>query len=194
MQAASPITSPPCADIGLIRTHFPALERRHRGQPVAYFDGPGGTQTPRDVVDAMVDYLYHHNANTHWRYPSSVETDAMIGAARAALADFLGASPEEIAFGANMTTLTFHLARSPGRPWKAGDEVVSTELDPHANVAPWEARARERGVTLVMVPSIAETGQLDWAALEAAVSPKTRLLATGAASNALGTISDVGRA
>jgi cysteine desulfurase family protein (TIGR01976 family) len=194
MQAASPITSPPCADIGLIRTHFPALERRHRGQPVAYFDGPGGTQTPRDVVDAMVDYLYHHNANTHWRYPSSVETDAMIGAARAALADFLGATAEEVAFGANMTTLTFHLARSLGRAWKAGDEVVITELDHHANVAPWEALARDRGITLVVVPFVAETGQLDWPALEAAVSPRTRLLAIGAASNALGTISDVARA
>ena len=194
MQAASAITSPPCADVGLIRAHFPALERRHRGRPVAYFDGPGGTQTPREVVDAMVDYLYHHNANTHWRYPSSVETDAMIGAARAALADFLGATPEEIAFGANMTTLTFHLARSLGRTWKAGDEVVITELDHHANVAPWEALARERGITLVVVPFVAETGQLDWPALEAAVSRRTRLLAIGAASNALGTISDVARA
>jgi cysteine desulfurase family protein (TIGR01976 family) len=194
MQAASPSTSSRCVDVGLIRPRFPALERRHRGRPVAYFDGPGGTQAPGDVVDAMVDYLYHHNANTHWRYPSSVETDVMIGAARAALADFLGATPEEIAFGANMTTLTFHLARSLGRTWNAGDEVVITELDHHANVAPWEALARERGITLVMVPFIAETGQLDWAALEAAVSPRTRLLAIGAASNALGTISDVARA
>ena len=91
MQAASPITGSECVGVDAIRARFPALERRHRGRPVAYFDGPGGTQTPRDVVEAMVDYLYHHNANTHWRYPSSVETDAMIGAARVALADFLGA-------------------------------------------------------------------------------------------------------
>jgi cysteine desulfurase family protein (TIGR01976 family) len=194
MQAASPITSPECADAEAIRARFPALERRHRGRAVAYFDGPGGTQTPRDVVDAMVDYLYHHNANTHWRYPSSVETDAMIGEARAALADFLGASSEEIAFGANMTTLTFHLARALGRSWGPGDEVVITELDHHANVAPWEALARERGVTLRVVPFVPETGQLDWGALEASLSSRTRLLAVGAASNALGTISDVSRA
>ena len=194
MQAASPITGPVCADVDSIRTRFPALERRHRGRAVAYFDGPGGTQTPRDVVEAMVDYLYHHNANTHWRYPSSVETDAMIDAARSALADFLGATPQEIAFGANMTTLTFHLARALGRRWGPGDEVVITELDHHANVAPWEALARERGVTLRVVPFVAETGQLDWSALEAALSSRTRLLAIGAASNALGTISDVSRA
>ena len=170
MQAASPLTGSECVGVDAIRACFPALERRHRGRPVAYFDGPGGTQTPRDVVEAMVDYLYHHNANTHWRYPSSVETDAMIGAARAALADFLGGTPEEIAFGANMTTLTFHLARALGRTWKAGDEIVITELDHHANVAPWEALARERGVTLVVVPFVAETGQLDWPSLEAALS------------------------
>jgi len=194
MQAAPPISPRVCAGVDSIRARFPALERRHRERVVAYFDGPGGTQTPRDVVDVMVDYLYHHNANTHWRYPSSVETDAMIDAARAALADFLGATPQEIAFGANMTTLTFHLARALGRRWGPGDEVVITELDHHANVAPWEALARERGVTLRMVPFVAETGQLDWGALEAALSPRTRLLAVGAASNALGTISDVSRA
>ena len=194
MQAASPIPGRESLDVDAIRARFPALERQHRGRAVAYFDGPGGTQTPRDVVDAVVDYLYHHNANTHWRYPSSVETDAMIAAARGALADFLGATPEEIAFGANMTTLTFHLARALGRTWKAGDEIVITELDHHANVAPWEALARERGVTLVVVPFVAETGQLDWPALEAALSARTRLLAVGAASNALGTISDVARA
>jgi cysteine desulfurase family protein (TIGR01976 family) len=194
MQAASPIGAPRCAEVDSIRARFPALERRHHGRAVAYFDGPGGTQTPREVVEAMVDYLYHHNANTHWRYPSSVETDAMIDAARAALADLLGATPREIAFGANMTTLTFHLARALGRRWGPGDEVVITELDHDANVAPWEALARERGVTLRVVPFVAETGQLDWGTLEAALSSRTRLLALGAASNALGTISDVSRA
>src|SRR5690348_14773844 len=94
-----------------IRAHFPALERRQAGQLVAYFDGPGGTQVPRSVAEAMTDYLLHHNANTHWLYPTSEETDAMLLDARRALADFLHAQPEEIAFGANMTTLTFHLSR-----------------------------------------------------------------------------------
>src|SRR4051812_49841331 len=98
-----------------IRAHFPALTRVHLNQPVAYFDGPGGTQVPRAVVEAMADYMYHHNANTHWVYPTSVETDAAIAGARAALGDLLNARPDEIAFGANMTTLTFHLARAIGR-------------------------------------------------------------------------------
>jgi cysteine desulfurase family protein (TIGR01976 family) len=177
-----------------IRARFPALVRRHGGHPVAYFDGPGGTQVPQVVVDAMADYLLHHNANTHWRYPTSEETDRLLAGARAALADLLGATPAEIVFGANMTTLTFHLGRALGRGWGAGDEIVVTELDHHANVAPWQALARERGVTLRSVPVVPETGELDWAALERLLSHRTRLLAIGAASNALGTINDVTRA
>jgi cysteine desulfurase family protein (TIGR01976 family) len=177
-----------------IRAQFPASKREHRGVPVAYFDGPGGTQVPTSVVDAMSDYLFHHNANTHWHYPTSEETDAIIASSRAALADFLGASPSEIVLGANMTTLTFHLSRALGRSWGPGDEIVITELDHHANVAPWTALARERGLTVRTVPLVLETGQLDWAALEHLLSEKTRLLAIGAASNALGTVSDVARA
>jgi cysteine desulfurase family protein (TIGR01976 family) len=177
-----------------IRTRFPALKRQHRGLPVAYFDGPGGTQVPTTVVDAMSDYLYHHNANTHWHYATSEETDAIIASMRTALADFLGASPSEVVFGANMTTLTFHLARALGGAWGPGDEIVITELDHHANVAPWTAVARERGVTIRTVPLVLESGQLDWAALDRSLSQNTRLLAIGAASNALGTVSDVTRA
>jgi cysteine desulfurase family protein (TIGR01976 family) len=193
MPAASP-TLPSLAQVGAIRERFPALTRRHRGTPVAYFDGPGGTQVPGEVGDAMVDYLYHHNANTHWHYPTSEETDAMIGQAREAMADFLGAAPGDIAFGANMTTLTFHLARALGRAWGPGDAVVVTELDHHANVAPWRALERDRGITVRMVPFLPESGQLDRSALETAITPRTRLVALGAASNALGTISDVARA
>lgn len=177
-----------------IRAEFPALGRMHNGRPVAYFDGPGGTQVPERVVAAMTDYLIHHNANTHWAYPTSVETDAMIAGARAAVAALLGARPEEIAFGANMTTLTFHLARALGRAWGEGDEVVITALDHHANVAPWQALARERGITLRMVDVDLATGTLDWHSLEAAFTPRTRLLAIGAASNALGTVNDVAAA
>jgi cysteine desulfurase family protein (TIGR01976 family) len=177
-----------------IRASFPALSRQHRGHHVAYFDGPGGTQVPTVVAEAMTDYLYRHNANTHWRYPSSEETDAIIAASREAMADFLNATPAEVVFGANMTTLTFHVGRALGRGWAAGDEIVVTELDHHANVAPWTALGRERGITIRTVPLLPETGQLDWAALERTLSPKTRLLAIGAASNALGTVSDVARA
>ena len=181
-------------DVQAVRAQFPALERRERGLPVAYFDGPGGTQVPRAVVEAMADYLYAHNANTHWRYPSSEETDAAIHGARQALADFLHAeSPSEIVFGQNMTTLTYHLSRALGREWGPGDEIVVTELDHHANVDPWRALERERGVTVRSVPMSPSTGTLDPQELERAVGPNTRLLALGAASNALGTINDLKR-
>ena len=177
-----------------IRAHFPALERRHAGYPVAYFDGPGGTQVPRQVVEAMTDYLYHHNANTHWAYPTSAETDEALEHARAALADFLNAQPAEIAFGANMTTLTLHLGRALGSQYDAGDEIIVTELDHHANVDTWHALARERGLIVRVVKMLPETGQLDWSGLERAINKRTKLLAIGAASNALGTINDVPRA
>ena len=180
-------------DVQAIRGRFPALERRHAGQPVAYFDGPGGTQVPRAVVEAMADYLYAHNANTHWRYPSSEETDAMLLGARETLADFLHAAPSEIVFGQNMTTLTYHLSRALGRSWGPGDEIVVTELDHHANVDPWRALEVERGVTVKCVPMRPETGTLDPADIERAVGPRTRLLALGGASNALGTINDLRR-
>ncbi len=142
----------------------------------------------------MTDYLYHHNANTHWAYPTSAETDAAIDGARQALADFLNASPGEIVFGANMTTLTFHLARAIGRGLGPGDEIIVTELDHHANIAPWQALARERGVAVRMARMVPETGQLDWEDFARHLNERTRLVAIGAASNALGTITDVHRA
>jgi cysteine desulfurase family protein (TIGR01976 family) len=177
-----------------IRAAFPALERSHAGQPVAYFDGPGGTQVPRPVGDAMADYLYRHNANTHWAYPTSAETDALLDASRAALADFLGASADEIAFGANMTTLTLHLARTLVRDWAPGDEIVVTELDHRANVDPWREAARDRGLVVRMARVDTAAGTLDWDHLRSLVGPRTRLLAIGAASNALGTVTDVAAA
>ena len=182
------------ATVAQIREHFPALARQQDGRPVAYFDGPGGTQVPRGVVEAMRDYLYHHNANTHWVYPTSVETDAAIAEARAAAADFLGARANELAFGQNMTTLTFHLARALGRSWGKGDEVVITELDHHANQAPWRALERERGITVSRVRMDAASGQLDWDDLARSLTPRTKLLAIGAASNAIGTVTDVAAA
>jgi len=182
------------ASVETVRRAFPALLREHRERPVAYFDGPGGTQVPYVVSDAMIDYLLYHNANTHWRYPSSIETDEALAQARRWLAAFLGASPREIAFGANMTTITFHLARALGRGWGSGDEVITTELDHHANVAPWQAIARERGITVRRVRFVPETGELDWEDFERTLGPNTRLVAIGAASNALGTVTDVARA
>ena len=184
----------PCQTVGEIRSAFPALARTHNGRPVAYFDGPGGTQVPRQVVEAMEEYLFRHNANTHWPYPTSAETDAIIGTARETLGEFLGASASEIAFGANMTTLAFHLARALGRAWGSNDTVVVTELDHHANVAPWQALQRERSVQICTVPLVPATGQLDWKQLEKLVSSRPRLLAIGGASNALGTINDLAQA
>ncbi len=177
-----------------IRAQFPALQRTRAGKPVAYFDGPGGTQVPRRVADAMSDYLLQHNANTHWAFPTSEETDAIIADARAAVADLLNASPNEIAFGANMTTLTFHLARAIGRGLQPRDEIVITELDHHANVAPWHALEKERGVTIRLARMVPETGQLDWEHFAQQINAHTKLVAIGAASNALGTITDVRRA
>jgi cysteine desulfurase family protein (TIGR01976 family) len=177
-----------------IRRCFPALARTYNGYPVAYFDGPGGTQVPRTVVEAMNDYLYHHNANTHWAYPTSEETDAIIDSARSVLADFLNASPIEIVFGANMTTLTFHLARALGRSYEANDEILVTELDHHANIAPWRMLEKECGVKMRMVKMIPETGELDWDDFSRQLTGHTELVAIGAASNALGTINDVRRA
>jgi cysteine desulfurase family protein (TIGR01976 family) len=174
-----------------IRSHFPALERMHNGQPIAYFDGPGGTQVPRSVAEAMVNYLYHHNANTDWAYPSSAETDAAIASAREAYADFLNASPNEIVFGANMTTLTFHLSRALGRELSPGDEIVVTELDHHANIDPWRELAKERGLCVRTVRMIPETGRLDLDDFSRLINGRTKLVAIGAASNALGTINDV---
>lgn len=182
------------ASVDDIRSRFPALERRHHGHPVAYFDGPGGTQVPRIVANAMRDYLFHHNANTHWKYPTSEETDALIAGARQTLAQFVNGRDDEIAFGQNMTSLTFHLARAFGRQWGPGDEIVLTELDHHGNVAPWTALAKDRGVTIRMVKMRTEDGQLDWSDFERAITPRTKLLAINAASNALGTITDVARA
>ncbi|MBI2407523.1 MAG: cysteine desulfurase-like protein [Gemmatimonadetes bacterium] len=178
-------------NVDTIRAQFPALLRVHGGHPVAYFDGPGGTQVPRQVMDAMADYLMNHNANTHWAYPTSEETDAAIAGARASLAALLNADAHEVAFGANMTTLTFHLARALGRGWGPGDEVIITELDHHANQAPWRAIERERGITIKVVPINLATYELDWTALERAFTPRTKLLAIGAGSNALGTMPDV---
>jgi cysteine desulfurase family protein (TIGR01976 family) len=177
-----------------IRKHFPALDRVHNGFPVAYFDGAGGTQTPRLVIDAVADYLLNHNANTHWEYPSSHETDAMIEAARVAFGDFLNASANEIVFGPNTTTMIYHLSRALGRTLGPGDEIVITELEHHANVAPWQALVIERGVTLHVAQMDPESGQLDWNDFERLVTKKTKVVAFGAGCNALGTVNNYQRA
>src|SRR2546423_6938089 len=188
MSTPSPQTDKRIASTTEIRAQFPALEREHNGHPVAYFDAPGGTQTPRVVVDAVADYLLNHNANTHWEYPTSHETDAIIETARQTFADFLNASANEIVFAANTTSMIYHLSRALGRTLGPGDEIVITELEHHANVAPWQALVAERGVTLSVAQMDPESGQLDWADFERLVTNKTKVVAFGAGCNALGTV------
>lgn len=188
------MTNNKTASVEEIRANFPALNRIHNGFPVAYFDGPGGTQVPRQVVEAMTDYLFNHNANTHWAYPTSNETDAILANSRKALADFLNASDDEIVFGQNMTSLTFHLARSLGRNFNSDDEIIITELDHHANADTWRSLEKERGVKIRVVPMDIESGTLEFGEIENFLNAKTKLLAIGAASNAIGTISDVKKA
>jgi cysteine desulfurase family protein (TIGR01976 family) len=185
------VATPDIASVETIRSDFPALERTVAGRPVAYLDGPGGTQVPRVVGETMTDYLYHHNANTHWAYDTSEETDAALARARDVFAAYLNGAPEGVAFGHNMTTLTYHLSRALGRRLHAGDEIVVTELDHHANIDPWVALELERGVMVRWVRMIPETGQLDWEQFVASVGARTKLVAVGAASNALGTVNDV---
>lgn len=185
----SPFMSLP--PVETIRAHFPALSRTHGNRPVAYFDGPGGTQVPKAVVDAMQEYLFHRNANTHWVFPTSVETDRVRYQAREAMADFLGGAADEVVFGPNMTALTFHLSRALGRLLGPGDEILVTELDHHANVDPWRALEKERGVTLRVLPMLPDTGTLDLRRFPDLLGRRTRLVALGAASNALGTVTDV---
>jgi len=181
-------------DLDRIRAAFPALERRQYGLPVAYFDGPGGTQVPASVASSMTEYLFRHNANTHWAYPSSAETDALIEQAKEALAAFLGGRAEEIAFGANMTSLLYHFTRALAPTLQPGDELVTTRLDHQANIAPWKRLAEETGAVVREIPFDPATGVLDMGALQAAIGERTRWVALGAASNALGTISDVAAA
>lgn len=161
---------------------------------MAYFDGPGGTQVPSSVVEAMSDYLLNHNANTHWEYPTSHETDQIIEDSRQTIAEFLNASADEIVFGQNMTSLTLHLSRALGRQFSAGDEIVVTELDHHANSDTWRALAQDLGLTIRILPMNAETGQLEFDRLSGLLNKRTKVVAIGAASNILGTINDFERA
>lgn len=180
-------------DLSFCRDQFPALEMKVNGQPVIYLDGPGGTQVPRSVAEAVADYLLRANANTHGLFATSHRSDELLGEARGAVADLLGAAPDEVAFGANMTTLNYALSRALGRELKPGDEVVITDLDHEANRGPWLA-LEEKGVVVKSVRVDPDKLVLDWTDLESKVGRKTRILAIGYASNALGTVNDVKRA
>ncbi len=187
------MTTRPAFDVDALRAEFPSLERRGTdGRPVVFLDGPGGTQVPQRVIDAVSDYYTHTNANAGGAFVTSERSDAMTEEAHAAVADFLGAaSPEEIKFGYNMSTLTLHIGRSIGATLRPGDEIVVTTLDHEANVSTWEAMAQDRGVTVRKVDIREDDVTLDLEDLESKLSSRTKLVAVGLASNAVGTINPV---
>ena len=189
MAATSELSYP----IEQVRQLFPALRRTHNSRPVAYFDGPGGSQVVAPCIDAMAEYMRRGGANLHGRFASSHETEAHIRDAKLAMADLLNADPGEIALGANATTLLFHAARAIGRHWKPGDEIVVTELDHRGNVDPWITQAEDKGVTVRWIKVDTNTFTLDLSELDTLVNEKTVLVAVGLASNAVGTVNDVAR-
>lgn len=174
-------------DIDQIRTQFPALK-----SGAIFFDNPGGTQVARRVVERMTDYLVRCNANHGGAFQTSIESDAVLDAAHAAMADLLGAaSPNEIVFGPNMTSLTFTISRALGRLLGPGDEIVITRLDHDANIAPWLLLAEDRGAVVKWVDIRPEDCTLDMADFEGQISDRTKIVACGYASNAVGTINDI---
>jgi cysteine desulfurase family protein (TIGR01976 family) len=177
-------------DLTWVRSQFPSLAQTVNGQPPVFLDGPGGTQVPQRVIDAISDYLKHDNANTAGAYATSRRTDSMIASARSAMADFLGCDPEEVVFGPNMTSLTFAISRSIGRDLGPGDEIVLTHLDHDANISPWRA-LEERGVSIRMAEIHEDDCTLDMDDLAGKITDRTKLVAVGYASNAVGTINDV---
>jgi cysteine desulfurase family protein (TIGR01976 family) len=181
----------PNLDLSYIRSQFPSLSQTVNGHPAVFFDGPGGTQVPQRVIDAMANYLRRDNANTGGAYATSRHTDAMIADARAAMADFLHCGADEVAFGPNMTTLTYAISRAIGRDLKAGDEIVLTRLDHDANFSPWLQMAEDRGVTVRIAEVHDADCTLDIADLTSKINEKTKLVAVGYASNAVGTINPV---
>ncbi|HXV99017.1 MAG TPA: cysteine desulfurase-like protein [Anaerolineae bacterium] len=181
-------------DLSPLRVQFPALQETDaQGQPYVYFDGPGGTQVPSSVVEAMTGYLTRANANKGGQFITSYRSDEIINQARSAMADFLNApSPQEIVFGTNMTTLTYNLSRSIGRTFQPGDEIIVTRLDHDANISPWLA-LEEVGVKVKWADFDVADCRLDLAHLASLLSPKTKLVAVGYASNAVGTINPIQR-
>jgi cysteine desulfurase family protein (TIGR01976 family) len=177
-------------DLSWVRTQFPSLALEANGRPAAFLDGPGGTQVPLRVMEAISDYLRTSNANTCGAYETSRRTDQMIASARCAMADFLGCDSDEIVFGPNMTSLTYAMSRAIGRELQPGDEIVLTLLDHDANFSPWKA-IEERGVKIRVADIREEDCTLDMDDLARKITPCTKVVAAGYASNAVGTINDV---
>jgi cysteine desulfurase family protein (TIGR01976 family) len=182
----------PAFDVEAVRRQFPALTVRDGDYALAYFDGPGGTQVPESVIEAVARYYRESNANTDGAFLTSRRSDAVIAEAHQAMADMLGAAdPGEIKFGANMTSLTFHISRSICATFAAGDEIVVTGLDHHGNIDPWRVAAREHELVVRVWEPRLEDCTLDLDDLEPLLGPRTKLVAFGWASNAVGTINAV---
>ncbi|MFO0877671.1 MAG: cysteine desulfurase-like protein [Gemmataceae bacterium] len=180
-------------DVSALRRQFPALQQQQAGRPLVYLDGPGGTQVPQPVLDALVEYLTTSNANVGGPFLTSQRSDRVLREAHAAVADLLHApSPDEVVFGQNMTSLTFHLSRSLARTWKPGDAIVLTRLDHDANVRPWMLAAEDAGVEVRLV-EVTPDGRLDEADLARKLTGPVRLFAFTCASNSIGTMPDVPR-
>ena len=188
---SSTATTAPALDLNYIRAQFPSLAQTVNHHPATFLDGPGGTQVPERVIDAISNYLRRDNANTGGAYSTSRHTDAMIAESRAAMADFLHCAADEVAFGPNMTTLTYAMSRAIGRELKPGDEIVVTRLDHDANVSPWLAMAEEKGVTVRWAEIHEADCTLDMADLASKINQNTKLVAAGYASNTVGTINPV---
>jgi cysteine desulfurase family protein (TIGR01976 family) len=193
MSASSTSRTHSALDVEWVRAQFPSLRLTVNGHPAAFLDAPAGTQVPKQVADAIYEYLLHENANTAGSFLTSRKTDAMLAAAHQAMADFLGCERDEVYFGQNMTTLTFALARSIGRELNPGDEIVVTTLDHDANVAPWRA-LEERGIVVRQVDVNAPDCTLDMDDLRGKITGHTKLVAVGYAANAVGTINHVAEA
>ena len=178
-------------DLTWVRSQFPSLHQIVNGRPAVFLDGPGGTQVPQRVINATSDYLARNNANTGGAYETSRWTDRMIAEARAAMGNFLNCDAEGIVFGANMTSLTYAMSRALGRDLGPGDEIVVTLLDHDANFSPWKA-LEEKGVTVRAAKFNAADCMLDMQDLARQITSRTRVVAAGYASNAVGTINDVG--
>jgi cysteine desulfurase family protein (TIGR01976 family) len=177
-------------DLAWVRSQFPSLVQTINGHPAVFLDGPGGTQVPQRVIDAISGYLKRNNANTAGAYVTSRNTDAVISGARAAMADFLNCDPDEVVFGPNMTTLTYAISRSIGRELGPGNEIVVTHLDHDANISPWRG-LEERGAIVRFAEIHEEDCTLDMSDLVRKITGHTRLVAVGYASNAVGTINNV---
>jgi cysteine desulfurase family protein (TIGR01976 family) len=180
------------AMVGQLRRQFPALSRQFDGRPAVFLDGPAGTQVPQRVIDAIAHYLSQHNANHGGLFATSIESDKLLDEAQRAAADLVGSDdPGTVAFGANMTSLTFALSRALARTWKAGDEIVLTRLEHDANFSPWVLAARDSGVTVRFIDVDPRDCTLRLDQYADAISDRTRLVAVGCASNAVGTVNPV---